>query len=353
MAADRYHYARNPETGWSIWGQRAAVTELRNAIRSVPNHSYVFTGPAQSGKRAAALDFARALCCPNASEADSFCGQCGFCRRIERGVFPDVTLFDLKTQAERDKDKSKNLSLNISTVREIGAAVAFRPTEAQWRIAIVDDVETMQETAQEAFLKTLEEPPPYAVIILLTSDVDGLLPTIRSRCVPVRFGLSPIRDVQSALEAAGMGADEADRIASLSHGAIGWAFEAANDQSLIQERADDLTESLEIVLASGYDRMVRAVIMADEFAKDRDRIFTRLQSLQGVWRTALYIQQGIEDGAHVRQLGASIDGFRAIQVTDLIRSIRSVDTCIANLESNVRPRLAMESMVIAWPNVTS
>jgi DNA polymerase-3 subunit delta' len=352
MTVNPIRNTRNPDTGWTIWGQAKPVNELRNAVRTVPNHSYVFSGPAQSGKRATAIDFARALCCTNAPEVDSFCGECSTCRRIARGVFPDVTIVDLKTQAAREKEKSRNLTLNISTVREIGAAVAYRPSEASWRVVIVDDVETMQETAQEAFLKTLEEPPSYAVIILITSDVDSLLPTIRSRCVPIRFGPAPLAETRLSLEAAGADTHQADRIAVLSQGAIGWAFAASNEPSLIVERERRIIESLEFVSANGYDRIVRSISLADDFVKDREGVFANLHALQGVWRTALLAHLGVDPETGETLLGERAKDFRTIPLAEIVRSIRSIDACIANLEANVRPRLALESMVITWPNVT-
>jgi DNA polymerase-3 subunit delta' len=266
-------------------------------------------------------------------------------------VFPDVTLFNLETQAARDKDKSRNLTLNIATVREVSSAVSYRPTEAKWRIAIVDDVETMQETAQEAFLKTLEEPPPYAVVVLVTSDADVLLPTIRSRCVTVRFGLSPVGQIHAALLASGAGAELADRAATAAQGAMGWAFQAIDDQSLIEQRESTSKEAMELVLASSYERMVKAVLVADSFGKQRDDVFALLRAVQGVWRSALYLQQGFESDSTALLRGDAGERLGAVSLTDLMRALRSVDVCIANLEANVRPRLAMESMVLAWPKV--
>lgn len=344
--------ARDPATGWSVWGQHAAVAELRRSLDRGPGHAYIFSGPSQAGKRAAALDFARSLCCPNLDDAGQFCGLCNVCRRIGRGVFPDVTVFDLKSQTDREKDKSRNLTLNISTVREITGAVSYRPMEANWRVVVVDDVETMQETAQEAFLKTLEEPPGYAILILITSDAELLLPTICSRCIPIRFGLSPSREIQAGLEASGVDPEQASRIVSFAQGSPGWAFAAADEPDMIEERERIANESVRFVLADGYDRLVTATFLADDFSRDRSGVFTRLQAVQGVWRAALYRHQGLGDGDALA-LHEAADRFRALPLGDLVASIRAVDACIASLEANVRPRLALEAMVLAWPLVSA
>jgi len=343
--------ARNPDTGWAVWGQRSAVSRLLQAIQQGPAHAYILAGPNRSGKRTAALEFARTLNCPKDVGHLTYCGECPVCRRISKGVFPDVTVFDLASQAERDGDKSRNLTLNIGTIREISGAVSYRPTESSWRVIIVDDAETMQETAQEAFLKTLEEPPPYAILILLTSDADAFLPTIQSRCVTIRFGLSPASEVEAALIASGTEATLARRVAGMAQGSVGWALEAAHDEGLIESREGLARQAMDFVLANAYDRTVRAVLLADEFAKDRDGVFTRLAAIQSVWRSALYVNQNLEDTAHTAGLGPISERFIPLGLDDLLRSIRSLDTCVANLEANVRPRLALESMVLAWPRL--
>lgn len=342
----------DPETGWSLWGQRPVVDALQAALDRGPGHAYIFSGSPASGRRRAALEFARALSCANPGQAGLPCGACSVCKRIDRGVFPDVTVFDLASQAVRDKDKSRNLTLNIATVREVGAAVAYRPAEGRWRVVIVDDAETMQETAQEAFLKTLEEPPAYAVIILLATDTDGLLPTILSRCRVVRFGLSPRSDIERALRSAGAGSDLASRVATAAQGSMGWSFDAANDPPLMEQREARQREAIALVAAGGYDRMVQAVLIADEFSKDREGVYNRLQMAQAVWRSALHAHLDVGSSSAVGTMELDRGVVSRMSPGDLVRAIRSVDTCIANLEANVRPRLALESMVIAWPRAT-
>ncbi|MGI8486165.1 MAG: hypothetical protein ACR2OU_18140, partial [Thermomicrobiales bacterium] len=153
------------ESGWRVWGLDRVVEEFKRAAVTRPRHAHILSGPDHVGKRTLAFEFARALVCENPPAAGVSCGACSRCRRVTRGVHPDVTYANLETQTSRDRGTSKNMSLNIGTVRDVSSSVALRPAESEWRIAIVDDVETMQETAQEAFRKTLEEPPPYTIIL--------------------------------------------------------------------------------------------------------------------------------------------------------------------------------------------
>lgn len=294
------------------------------------------------------MSFAKSLCCESPTPERLACNTCSTCKRIDRGVFQDVTEFNLARQAERDRDKSKNLTLNVATVREISAAVSFRPGESRWRVVIVDDAETMQETAQEAFLKTLEEPPAYAVILLLATDVEAILPTILSRATLVRFGATPADEIRAALTLAGVEPVLVERLAPVANGSIGWAFEAASDQAKLDAREAEIGDALQFIVASGYDRMVRAIAFADQFGKDRDALYARLDVLRSVWRAAMYARFDVGEG-----LGAhDLRGFASVEPGEIVRAIQSIDTCITNLEANVRPRLALESMVLSWPIVS-
>ncbi len=326
-----------------MWGQPNAVRDLHQAIAASPSHAYMLVGPRKSGRRTAALGFAAALCCQQPRASGDACGNCGVCRRIARGTFPDVTVVDLAIQSSREKDKTRGQSLNISTVREVGAAVAYRPTEAPWRIYIVDDAETMQETAQEAFLKTLEEPPPYAIIMLLTTDADRLLDTIRSRCTEIRFGRSPDDAIESALRANGILPTLIERIVPHANGSVGWAMDAARDPGLVDERATQRESAVGLVAAAPYDRMIAAIHLADSWSGDRAMVNARLDSLLSVWRGLLLHRFGLASG--ITQLA----GVERLDVAQITGAIASVDQCRQSLEANVRPRLALESMVAAWP----
>jgi DNA polymerase-3 subunit delta' len=296
------------------------------------------------------MQFGAALLCPNAGEDAVPCHECSICRRIERGVFPDLSLFDLKTQAMFDKNTGKNLTLNISTVRRITSDVSLRPSEARWKVVIVNDVETMQDTAQEAFLKTLEEPPAYVVIVLLTTDADLLLPTILSRCVVLRMQTPPLSTVERALIETGIDHDHAHRVALLSDGQVGWALMAANDPRLLEERAAVRLRAIAWITSEPYRRLITATLLADVFGKDREAVFVELMAVQRVWREVLHVLERVDPENRPDDLQFSEPDFSSASV---VACLRSIDTCVANLEANVRPRLAMQSMVTSWPEMST
>lgn len=152
---------------------------LRQAVirRSVPQ-SVIFAGPEGSGKRAMALALAQAVNCPNQKDGDA-CGTCSTCTRIARGDHYDVVI------VEPEKDAA---TIKIDQVRRgIMDVVGYRPFEAQRRVFIIDPVDALTWEGQSALLKTLEEPPSSAMLILITAYPDSLLPTVQSRCRRLRF----------------------------------------------------------------------------------------------------------------------------------------------------------------------
>lgn len=335
--------------GWRIRGQDRLSGELRRSVVAGPRHSYIVSGRSHSGKLTCATEFAAALLCPNSGERAVPCRECSTCRRISRGVFPDLSIFDLSTQAALEKSEGRNLTLNISTVRRITSEVSLRPSEADWKVVIVNDVETMQETAQEAFLKTLEEPPPYVVILLLTTDADLLLPTILSRCVTLRMQTPSVATIARVLVETGVDSERADEIALLSDGLMGWAFQAVDDPSLIEHRATLRARARSWIASDPYRRLVSATLLADTFARDRSAVFAELIAAQRIWRDLLHVIERVDPDNHPADLARSSIELSSMSIA---ASLRSIDFCIANLEANVRPRLALQGMVSSWPPIT-
>jgi DNA polymerase III subunit delta' len=172
-------------------------------------------GPEGVGKRTLALAVARALLCESGPDG---CGHCAVCGRVERGLHPDVIVIQPETAA-----------IKIEQVRTLVREIGSGPFEGRARAFVIDDANTMTEQAQNALLKSLEEPAPTSHVLLVTGAPQALLPTIRSRCQVLRFGPIPAAILEQYLqERHGLTADEARLRASLSGGSLGaaLAFEA-------------------------------------------------------------------------------------------------------------------------------
>lgn len=322
---------------WPVWGHDHAVRELRAASVKGPRHAYIISGFEHLGKTTLARLFAQSLLCSQSIGTGIPCLECSACKRISRGTHPDCSLFDLERQAAMSEKSgtSRNLTLNIQTVREITSSISMRPMESRYRIVIVDDVETLQETAQEAFLKTLEEPPAYAVILLLTTDAELLLDTIRSRAQTVLLQNVPEERIQAGLVTQGMESERAGLIAHASDGRPGWAISASKDENLLESRLEQQAAADNWIGADRYHQLAEATRLGDAYSKDRETVYTRLTAVQRQWR-----QRVIDD------LSAS-----STEISDNVRALKSIDMCFRDLDANVRPKLALQTMVLQWPTI--
>lgn len=327
--------ADNNVAVWPVWGHDHAVRELHAASVRGPRHAYILSGFEHLGKTTIARVFSQSLLCTQPTSPGVPCLECSACRRVSRGTHPDCSLFDLERQVKMAEKSttSRNLTLNIQTVREITSSVSMRPLESQHRIIIVDDVETMQETAQEAFLKTLEEPPAYAVILLLTTDAELLLETIRSRAMTVHLQNVPMDRIQAGLITQGVESDKAGKIAEVSDGRPGWAIQAAKDDKMLAERLDQQAAADRWIGAERYNQLAEATRLGDAFGKDRAAVYARLTAVQRQWR-----QRVLDD------LTAT-----PAKITDNVNALKSIDMCFRDLDANVRPKLALQTMVLQWP----
>jgi DNA polymerase-3 subunit delta' len=192
----------SPDLFEEVVGQAGAVSQLISAARR-PVHAYLLHGPPGSGKRAAARALAAALLCPNGG-----CNHCNTCRRALAGTHPDLVVVE-RTGASVDVDEA----------RSIVTRAQRRPLEAARQILVVADVH-LADKAAPALLKTVEEPPPATVFVLLADELTPGLVTIASRCVKINFGPVSHADVVAWLVARDVSPDHADSVARASGGRL-------------------------------------------------------------------------------------------------------------------------------------
>lgn len=211
--------------------QPGALSLLRRALRSGrTHHAYLFDGPEGVGKELAARALAACLLCEGARgapDADA-CGVCRACRALATGAHPDFHFVERglhKFHPDRAVRASRGLFLAVAVIRTyLIEPAAGSPALGRRRMFIVRDAERMNEEAQNALLKTLEEPPGAATIVLVSSSADRLLATIRSRCQRVPFAELPTAFVEQRLAADGLGPDDARALAALCGGRLGVAL---------------------------------------------------------------------------------------------------------------------------------
>ena len=173
-----------------VIGQRRILEKLGGqAIRGDVAHAYELSGPRSIGKHTVALRLAQTLNCVAERRVAGGCGRCVACRKMEQGTHPDLlTVTRLVDQGTRNDRKV----ITIEQIRAMQQDLALRPLEGQRRVVIIDDAADLSEHAEVALLKTLEEPPSHAVLLLVTPTPSRLLETIRSRIQPIPFRLLPV-----------------------------------------------------------------------------------------------------------------------------------------------------------------
>ncbi|MBB5264003.1 DNA polymerase-3 subunit delta' [Catenibacillus scindens] len=172
-----------------VIGHEQIIEHLSNSLKNKKiSHAYIFCGEDGTGKNMLAKLFAKALQC-EAGYGDN-CGMCRSCRQVESGNQPDI----------RWVTHEKPASIGVDDIREqVNNDIAIKPYSSKYKIYIIDEAEKMTPQAQNALLKTIEEPPSYGVIMLLTNNMDDLLQTIRSRCVTLSLKAIPTGKIQEYL----------------------------------------------------------------------------------------------------------------------------------------------------------
>ena len=306
----------------AILGQPRATSALQRALEADQLFpSLVFHGPAGAGKLATALLLGRALLCR--VPEDRPCGECRSCRRIDERalVHPDVRLVlpEKKSDFERaDPDAGGRAgiapqelqaeaianpvwSVLIDRVRQGITFLQHRPSESERSLLIVDQAQRMESAAANALLKTLEEPPPHAVLVLITPSWHALLPTIRSRCQAVPFQLVPRTEIVNFLvERRELPAEEAVLRAGLSGGRIGPALDLDLDE--FRRRREALVAILDELARRGDPGI--AVARAETILQAGGSTEGDLEILMTVLRDLLIL--GVSPGDEARLINVDI-----------------------------------------------
>ena len=332
---------------WHIIGQENATHILDASISTGRlSHAYLFVGPPHVGKTTLALDLARAVNCVSAENTPP-CQGCIQCRRIASGHHADVRLIGLRRQEEG----SRRRELGIGEIRSVTNQSHLKPYEGASRVFIFEDAETMSEEAANALLKTLEEPPPQTLLILLTSQEDRLLPTIKSRCS--RIELKPMPEVPLARyleEERGIDADEARLLARLSKGCLGWALTALEDPLVLERRTTELDRLIGLLGATIEQRFHAASDVANLYYRDRDEALETLDIWLSWWRDLLVLREAGPEWVYNRDYSEQLEEWKSAYTPGQIAGfIAAMAKTVEALNSNVNARLGLEALMLSLP----
>ncbi|HEX4823382.1 MAG TPA: DNA polymerase III subunit delta' [Candidatus Polarisedimenticolaceae bacterium] len=321
-------------------------------------HALLFHGPEGVGKRTVAERFAVSLLCESPGEDGAACGRCAACRKAGHGNHPDLLVTTrlpkaAAKEAAADGDDEPETGeggdlrawIVVEQIRALTEHAAYAPREARSRVFLVDPADRMNPAAQNALLKTLEEPPGRAVIILVASRPHVLFPTVRSRCFQLGFPAMAPAALASALAARGMPPVEAGARAALAEGRPGRALTL--DLTAAAERRDAVLAMLESLTAS-RDGLAGMPSFVDGLVGEEEATMLEgLELVEALLRDAARLASGSRSVLHtdvasrLARLGGTLGFARAAELSTLADRLRS------DLRFNVNKTLLAETLLAA------
>ena len=329
---------------WNTIGHTTVIERFESAIVNHNiSHAYIFYGPRHVGKMTFALDVARGLNCVNDSEVA--CGECSQCSRIQKKLHADVHV--ISTQNSENKT-----SIGISDVRDILHVSHMKPYEGSYRITIIDDAELMTMEASNALLKTLEEPAEQNVFLLITSNEETLIPTIKSRCQAIYFSILDSKSIADYLSENFEASNEKlELLTALCSGQLGWAVEAIQNGDLLEQRDTAIGLFWDVMHGELYKCFEISEHLASEYYKNSAYVLKTLNYWSDLYRDLLIMKKAdislIHNIDKKEQLSELLDSCQDKQLTD---NIGFVLESIEQLQHNVIPRLCLDNLIMKINN---
>ena len=388
---------------WQIYGQDHIIRQLDTGLKAGRTaHAYLLVGPPHVGKMALAVNIAQAVNClvgtglggkqpvappteaqedmdqpaglfdvaalegsPTPESGNLFgdmaghaatetpsgsvpCGDCVQCRRIAQGIHADVKIVGVGTGEE---DGPARRDIRIEQVREIESFLNLTPYEGSRKVIIMDGAELLNTAAANALLKTLEEPPADALLLLLTANEDALLSTIRSRCSALYLKPAAKTELENRLVSEYAAAPElAEQLARLSRGCLGQAVNALRDSQILEQRDADLERLLEVCDGGLDARFDYAAELATRFNRDREATRELLFLWLRWWRDLLLIKEGAEEYVHNadRIMPLRLQATR-LTTAQVVAFIKRLNRTLEALDANANARLALETLMLGLP----
>ena len=320
-----------------IIGQESIKKHLQTAIKTGNlSHAYIINGEYGSGRQTIASALAKTIQCQSKTDDTDACGVCTSCKQAESHNHPDIKYIT--------HDKT---SISVNDIREqLNNDISIKPYSSEYKIYIIPDANKMTEQAQNALLKTIEEPPVYAIIILLTENCDSLLPTIRSRCVTLTMNPVEKDKICTYLENKfQLEPEQAQIAANYCQGNIGKAIRFASSSDFIEMKNQVLK------LLKNLDSMDIASIIdtIKEFSTHKNDINDYLDLMLFWYRDVLMFK--VTKDANLLLYS---DEYSAISEQATKRDYENIENIIAaidkakvRLKANVNFDVTIELMILA------
>jgi DNA polymerase-3 subunit delta' len=252
---------------------------------------------------------------------------------------PDLSVLQAETEGG---------TLKVDQVREVRRALALKPYQSSYRVALFLRFQEASEGAANALLKTLEEAPGYAVLILTADAPEQLLPTITSRCEVLRLRPLSIETIKTHLKSHGAEPARADLIAHVCGGRPGYALQLLRDESALEFRAERLADLGQLLAST----RVQKFDYAEKMAKDKDNMRQILLVWLSYWRDVLLRASGAKTPmTNIDQSETITSLADRLELGNAKRVVQELELALKRLEHNVNPRLLAEVLLLDLPEV--
>ena len=331
---------------WNMLGHEWAVDMLRqHAARGEVRHAYLFCGPPGLGRRTLALRLAQALNCTNPVAAGVPCGQCRDCKQIEAMQHPDMNVIQAESE---DGTAKEGGTLKVDQVREVQHALSLKPYQEKYRVALFLRFQEANDNAANALLKTLEEPPAHAILLLTADNPEQLLPTVVSRCEILRLRALPVKTIETDLLERGLDEERARLLSHISGGRPGYARKLVDDVTLLEKREERLDDLQTLLHAPRVEKFS----YADKLSKDKDTMRQAILIWLSYWRDVLLRAAqaetaliNIDRNMEIEFLAGRLDLHTAR------RLVSDLESVLEKMDKNVNSRLLAEVLLLDWPKV--
>lgn len=333
---------------WPVVGHQWAVDLLRPLVQSGgsgPRHAYLFLGPPQIGKSTLAYAFGTALLCTDPDARP--CGHCRSCQLMAKNGHPDFWLIQ-PTDKDGAVDRANGL-LRGEAATAIVRDAMLRPVEGQYKFILIQDAHQANDTFANKLLKTLEEAPTHVVLCLTANDRAELLPTIVSRCQVLELRPLPIELIAQTLESRGAASHtEADLLARLSNGRMGWAMAQLQSKGGLEQRQEDLQTLWQLSRASRVERLAFSQSLSS--SRQNERLFGLLALWTGWWRDVLLAQADCLDACnnidHQAEIERDAQSFVPVDVQAFLHTLSRIE---GYLHHTVNTTLALDVLLLQLP----
>jgi DNA polymerase-3 subunit delta' len=331
---------------WNLLGHEWAVDMLRqHTAHDEIRHAYLFCGPPGLGRRTLALRLAQALNCTKPLAPGVPCGLCRDCKQIEAMQHPDMNVIQA---LDGDNLPKEGGTLKVDQIREVQRSLSLKPYQAKYRVALFLRFQEANDNAANALLKTLEEAPAHAILLLTADTPEQLLPTIISRCEILRLRPLPIEAVVADLIYRGVDEERARLLAHISGGRPGYARRLVDDVTLLEKRDERLNDLQALLPAPRVEKFS----YADKLSKDKDAMRQAIIIWLSYWRDVMLRVAGAETPLINVDRNMEIEFLAGrLNLSTARRVVSDLENALEKMDRNVNSRLLAEVLLMDWPKV--